>query len=110
MKINITIQDILHSIHEQSLQDQRFPYPLKRIIESVGIDINKLESIDPSAIQCSRGYFLFAIKFDGMEMERLNKSWLKGGWLLNKGPAVNESLKGLEFEVDTSSLEECARV
>ena len=108
MKINITIQDILHNIHEQSLQDQRFPYPLKRIIESVGIDINKLESIDPSAIQCSKRFFLFAIKYDGMEMERLGMSWVKGGWLIDKGPAVNESLKGLEFEVNTSLLEKHA--
>lgn len=106
MKINLTIQDILHSIHEQSLQHQRVPYPFRLILEKAGIDLSKPKPINPSAIQCSRQFFLFAIKYDGMEMERLGRGWTKGGWLVNNGPAMNESLKGLEFEVDTSLLEE----
>lgn len=104
IKIKLTIQDMLRNIHKQSMRRRRIPYPVQSIIEKAGINFDELPSVNPSAIKCSPQYFFFAFRFDGMEKERLQGNWMGGAWLVNIGPNINESLEGLEFEVDTTLL------
>jgi len=103
-KIKLSYRDILENLRKQSKGEQRLPYPIATIIEKAGMQWDDIKEISPSAITSSMRYQTFAIGFDKREMRRLGRTWMPGGWLLNKGPGQDTSLDGLEFLVDTTLI------
>nr|CAJ75203.1 unknown protein [Candidatus Kuenenia stuttgartiensis] len=104
VKVKLSYKDILGDLRGQPGNGQRIPYPVTTIMGKAGVSWEQIESLHPSAITSSMRYQSFAIGFDKREMRRLGRTWMPGGWLLNKGPGQDTSLDGLEFLVDTTLI------